>query len=145
MDSDRKHWVSVAAAIVDGDRVLAIRRRDNDKWEPPGGTLEPDESILSGLRREVLEETGLSVDNAQLSGIYKNMRRGIVALVFRAEHGGQQPRTTPEAAEFAWLTADEIRSQLDPAYACRLLDALDVGPPAVRSHDGENLLSIEAD
>ena len=35
VDSDRKHWVSVAAAIFDGDRVLSIRRRDNEKWEPP--------------------------------------------------------------------------------------------------------------
>lgn len=36
---------------------------------------------------------------------------------------------------------DEILEQLDEAYACRLLDALTGGAPAVRAHDGVNLIS----
>ena len=136
--------MSVAAAIIDGDRVLAIRRRDNGKWEPPGGTLEPNETVLEGLHREVLEETGVAIGAAELSGIYKNMTRSIVALVFRCKHNGQNPHLTSEAAELAWLTADEIRAQLDPAYACRLLDALTAGPPAIRTHDGIALLEGES-
>lgn len=140
LDSDRKHWVSVAAAIVDGDRVLAIRRRDNDKWEPPGGTLEPDETVLDGLRREVLEETGMAIGQPRLSGIYKNMTRAIVALVFRCEHDGQVPKATSEAIETAWLNAAEIRERLDPAYAYRLLDALNAEAEiAIRIHDGVDL------
>ena len=35
------HSVSVAAAVIDDHgRALAIRRRDNGHWEPPGGVLE---------------------------------------------------------------------------------------------------------
>lgn len=138
LDSDRKHWVSVAAAIVDGDRLLAIRRRDNDKWEPPGGTLEPGETIIAGLRREVLEETGLTVESPRLSGVYKNMRRGIVALVFRCDFHGEA-RPSPEAAELRWMTSGEVNEFLDPAYAVRLLDAFE-DAPAIRAHDGVNLL-----
>lgn len=142
MVTDRKHWVSVAAAIVDGDRVLAIRRRDNNKWEPPGGTLEPDEPILEGLRREVLEETGIHVSRPELSGVYKNMARQIVALVFRCDlQGAIEPRTTAEAAEIRWLTRAEVVELADPAYAARLLDAFEDGT-AIRAHDGVTLLEI---
>ena len=54
------HSVSVAAAVIDdAGRVLVIQRRDNGRWEAPGGVLEMDESIPEGVAREVLEETGL--------------------------------------------------------------------------------------
>ena len=83
-----RHSVSVAAVIVnDDDRVLAVQRRDNGRWEPPGGVLELDESIEDGLTREVREETGLNVAIDALTGVYKNMPRGIVALVFVADAG----------------------------------------------------------
>lgn len=142
-DTERKHWVSVAAAIVRNDgRVLAIRRRDNQKWEPPGGTLEPEESIHEGLIREVWEETGLSIEPGPLSGVYKNMRRGIVALVFRCEHPGTDPRVSDEVVETRWMTAEEVEAELDPAYACRLLDALKNSETKVRVHDGVDLLEM---
>lgn len=143
MDSDRKHWVSVAAAIVDGERVLAIRRRDNNKWEPPGGTLEPRETIEAGLLREVREETGLSISNPVLTGVYKNMTRTIVALVFRCDFSGEPARSTDEAAEIAWLTSKEVEGRMDEAYAVRLLDALRSDKPALRMHDGSHLIVQE--
>jgi 8-oxo-dGTP diphosphatase len=135
------HSVSVAAAVVDGSgRLLAIRRRDNGRWEPPGGVLELDETIGEGLIREVLEETGLTVEPEALTGVYKNMRRGIVALVFRCRVVDGQVGVSAEAAQVAWLSAEEIAERMDEAYATRLLDALRPGPPAVRAHDGLVLL-----
>jgi hypothetical protein len=59
-----------------------------------------------------------------LSGVYKNMTRGIIALVFRCEVVSGQPRPTAEAAETRFLATDEIEKLMDEAYACRLLDAL---------------------
>lgn len=131
--------MSVAAAVIDGDRVLAIRRRDNGKWEPPGGTLELDETIVDGLQREVAEETGLTISRPIMSGIYKNMSRGIIALVFRCVHDGGEPTPTAEAAEVRWLVRREVEALLDPAYAVRLLDAFEPGI-AVRAHDGTDLV-----
>jgi 8-oxo-dGTP diphosphatase len=55
----------------------------NGHWEPPGGILELDETIQADLVHEVREETGLQVEPIALSPVYKNMRRGIIALVFR--------------------------------------------------------------
>jgi 8-oxo-dGTP diphosphatase len=140
-ESSPRHSVSVAAAIIDeGSQLLAVRRRDNGHWEPPGGILELDETIQAGLVREVREETGLEVELEALSGVYKNMRRGIVALVFRCRIIGGEPHPTREAEQVSWLSLDDVRSLMDEAYATRLLDALRPGPAAIRAHDGLSLL-----
>jgi 8-oxo-dGTP diphosphatase len=137
-----RHSVSVAAVVVDDqDRALLIRRRDNGHWEPPGGILELGEDIADGLRREVEEETGLGVEPSALTGVYKNMSRGIVALVFRCRQTGGALTTASETAEVRWVTRDEVAELADPAYAIRVLDALDFAtPPAIRAHDGVRLV-----
>ena len=142
-ESSPRHSVSVAAAIVSQTgQVLAVRRRDNGHWEPPGGILELDETIQAGLIREVLEETGLEVQPHALSGVYKNMSRGIIALVFRCSVADGEPHPTNEVAEVAWLSPDQVRELMDEAYATRLLDALQPGPAAIRAHDGLSLLPM---
>ncbi|MFG3436151.1 NUDIX hydrolase [Nonomuraea sp. NPDC047897] len=142
MDHHSKHSVSVAGVIIDGQgRALLTQRRDNDSWEAPGGVLEREEDIRSGLLREVREETGLDVEPVVLTGVYKNMAHGIVALVFRCEAIGGRLTTTDEARAFRWVTADEVRDLASEAFAVRVLDALHHdGTPAVRSHDGFRLL-----
>ena len=56
-----RHSVSVSGVIPDDHgRVLLIRRRDNQHWEPPGGVLELGETIEDGLRREMREERSRS-------------------------------------------------------------------------------------
>ena len=139
MPDSSKHSVSVAGIVIDDqDRVLVIRRRDNNHWEPPGGILELHETFEQGVRREVLEETGVTVTVDRLTGVYKNLNRGIVALVFRC-HAESQPRAaTAEATEVRWMHRDEITEAMDPAYAVRVLDAFDPNPQT-RAHDGIDL------
>lgn len=149
VESPPLHSVSVAAAVVNDDgRVLAIQRRDNGAWEPPGGVLELEESITAGLRREVREETGLDVEPDCLTGVYKNMSRGIIALVFRCHLAGGELQTTDETKDARWLTSAEISRVMSDAFAVRVLDALagesapalERNGPYVRVHDGVNLL-----
>lgn len=123
-----------------GGRILAVQRRDNHAWEPPGGVLELHETIAEGLRREVLEETGLRVEPVALSGVYKNMTRGVVSLVFRCRPVGGDPRPSDETRAVTWLTPDEVPSVMAEAFAVRVLDALAPNGPATRVHDGLQML-----
>ncbi|MFD7830243.1 NUDIX hydrolase [Kitasatospora sp. NPDC059803] len=134
--------MSVAGVVVREDgRVLAIRRADNGAWEPPGGVLELGEGIEDGVCREVYEETGILAGVERLTGVYKNLRRGVVALVFRCRPEGGQVRLSDESVEVDWITADEVSARMAEVYAVRVLDALrgDTSP-SVRSHDGRRLL-----
>ncbi|GAA1265305.1 NUDIX hydrolase [Streptomyces javensis] len=135
--------MSVAGVIVDdAGRALLIKRRDNGKWEPPGGVLEREETIPDALQREVLEETGIKIAlPATLTGVYKNMTGLIVSMVFRCEAIDGTPTTGAETRALRWATRDDITELADEAYAIRVLDALDnTSPPAVRAHDGVRLI-----
>ncbi|MCK8676406.1 NUDIX hydrolase [Streptomyces lichenis] len=136
------HSVSVAGAVVREDgRLLAIRRADNGTWELPGGVLELAESPEDGVMREVWEETGIRVEVDELTGVYKNTVRGVVALVFRCKPSGGAERTSEESTAVAWLTPEQISDRMAEVYAVRLLDALDGNGPHVRSHDGKHLIA----
>lgn len=135
-----KHSVSVAGVVVRADgRVLAVRRRDNEHWEPPGGVPELAETFDQGVRREVQEETGVEVKVERLTGVYRNMPRGIVALVFRCSPVGGCLTTTDEANTVSWLSVEEIQQQMDPAYLVRVTDAF-ADRPLARIHDGVHLV-----
>jgi 8-oxo-dGTP diphosphatase len=140
MSDTPKHSVSVSGIVIDEQqRVLVIRRRDNGHWEPPGGVLELDETFEEGVRREVFEETGVTVQVGPLTGVYKNLTRRTVALVFRCTTNDTPAAETDEAREIRWMTRDELSAAMDPAYAVRALDAFEPAPH-VRAHDGVNIL-----
>lgn len=135
-----RHSVSVAGIVVNSQgQVLAIRRRDNGHWQPPGGVLETHETFEQGVRREVAEETGAQVEVERLTGLYKNVKAGIVAAVFRC-HPLTDPATeTTEAAEVAWIEPADAEHLMAPTFTARVLDAFE-SVPQVRAHDGTHLL-----
>ena len=76
-----------------------------------------------------------------LTGIYKDMSRGIVALVFRCKVAGGQLTANDEVTAFQWADEDQVRELLTDAYAIRVTDVLHTsGTPAIRQHDGTHLL-----
>lgn len=142
MSDPYRHSVSVAGvAVRDDGKVLVIRRRDNNQWQAPGGILEADEQIEAGLRREVREETGIDVEPEQLTGVYKHMKLGVVALVFRCRVVGGSPVETDESSAVEWHSPQEVSVQMTEAFAVRVHDALNGPWPHVRAHDGTNILN----
>jgi 8-oxo-dGTP diphosphatase len=142
MTDTHRFSVSVAGAVVREDgKLLAIKRTDNGHWEPPGGLLERGETVLEGLKREVLEETGYAVEPGPLTGVYQNMERDIIALVFRCSVTGGYRRNSDETSSIEWLSPEAVSKQMTEAYATRLLDALTHdAAPTVRSHNGKEVL-----
>jgi 8-oxo-dGTP diphosphatase len=136
----RLHSVSVAGVVVDqAGRVLVVQRRDNGRWEAPGGILELGETFEEGVIREVAEETGVLVSVERLTGVYKNMSHGIVALVYRCRPAQGVAHATDESAQVQWVPLDQIPDLMTEAYAIRVQDAFLDGS-ASRAHDGHALL-----
>jgi 8-oxo-dGTP pyrophosphatase MutT (NUDIX family) len=56
-----RHFTATAFVVRDGETLLHWHRKLG-QWMPPGGHLLPDEDPVTGVLREVREETGLDVE-----------------------------------------------------------------------------------
>ncbi len=63
--------VGAAILIIDElDRILLMKRSDSGCWGPPGGSTEPGEKVEDAAKREALEETGITIDDMELFGVF---------------------------------------------------------------------------
>lgn len=69
---DGKLAIGCSASIFheSQEKMLLLRRVDNDRWAVPGGYMEPGENLSEAVKREVWEETVLLVDIKRLIGVY---------------------------------------------------------------------------
>ncbi|MFA6619662.1 MAG: NUDIX domain-containing protein [Bacilli bacterium] len=61
-------------AIDPQGRILIEKRRDNGLYCLPGGSIDYEEKVLDGLKRETKEETGISLQKATLFMIQSGKR-----------------------------------------------------------------------
>jgi 8-oxo-dGTP diphosphatase len=86
--SDRRRYpkrpiLGVGAIILQRDRILLVERGNPPLagyWSLPGGVLEVGETLEEGVRREVLEETGLLVRPAGVVQIFERIIRDAQGL-----------------------------------------------------------------
>ncbi|RJF73649.1 NUDIX domain-containing protein [Deinococcus cavernae] len=120
--------VAAGALIQDEQgRVLLQRRGDDGRWGEPGGGVNPGEDFLSGVQRELLEETGLDCPNLTWLGLEDGVQSGermflrypnghemcIVDILFHGslpaaalEHA--QPDDSGETLELRWFPLDDL-------------------------------------
>jgi 8-oxo-dGTP diphosphatase len=68
--------VGVGAVIIEGSRVLLVRRDTEPlrgEWSVPGGMLELGEKLRDGVRREALEETGVTVEPGEVLDVFDSI------------------------------------------------------------------------
>jgi len=100
-----KKEVSVMAWIEnDGGSLLLVRQAAGQKpWTLPGGKVKRNESLERALKREVREETGLSVRASEYLQMYDRPKRGAITILFRVLVQRQIDRMHFPAAEIADL------------------------------------------
>ena len=143
----RNPALAVDAVIVKNKKIVLIKRKrepHRGRYALPGGFVEYGETVEAALQREVLEETGLKIMVERLTGVYKNLTHGIVALVYRCRPADGDAQPTAEAREVRWMTREEVQSAMNPAFAVRVLDAFDEDAHS-RAHDQDSRHSARVD
>jgi ADP-ribose pyrophosphatase YjhB (NUDIX family) len=109
----------VGAVVVLDGRVLLIRRGHEPmkgQWSIPGGALEVGETLLEGVRREVLEETGLVVEPVALIEVLDRIARDgegrvqfhYVLVDYLCRVTGGELCCATDAVEARWASRDEL-------------------------------------
>jgi ADP-ribose pyrophosphatase YjhB (NUDIX family) len=110
--------VGVGAIIIDTGRVLLVKRGHPPlagEWSIPGGALEVGEMVREAAVREVKEETGLSVEAAELLGVYDRVLRDgggrilyhYVLIDFLCRRVAGELQAAGDADEARWFTPEE--------------------------------------
>lgn len=110
----------------DDDRILLARWIEGRKtaWTMPGGGLEDGEDPEDAVRRELIEETGFTIETSALLGIHsrvipasRRVHRGqsgsplhTIRIVYRAHVTGGQLRfeTNGSTDKAGWFTLEQI-------------------------------------
>jgi ADP-ribose pyrophosphatase YjhB (NUDIX family) len=128
---------AAAVALFNYQRkILLLRRKDNDKWTMPGGTLDYGESMTACAIREVREETGFNIRVSGLIGTYTDPNiliaysdgevRQEFTLVYAAEIESGELRIDHESKEAAWIDLSAVAQlPLAESQRRRLVDVAD--------------------
>jgi 8-oxo-dGTP pyrophosphatase MutT (NUDIX family) len=117
--------VGATVLILDGEnRMLLLKRTDNQCWGPPGGAVEPGEVVESAAKRETLEETGLKIGEMTLFDVFSGREQfyrypngdevHVVAIVYLCRDFCGEFRLSSEHIESRWFMLSEIPEALSP-------------------------------
>ena len=120
-------------AIIHNERgeVLLMQRQDDNKWDPPGGHIDPNETPAQAAERETYEESGLIVKARRIVGVlggravehcYPNGDRTQPLIVCFACDviGGALQSLDGEAKNFGYFAPDAL-PKLSTAYTNEIL------------------------
>ena len=102
--------------ITDGNGNVLVQDRLNPDWPGicfPGGHVEPGESFVASVIREVREETGLTIENPVLCGVKQfqtDSDARYVVLFYKADRYSGTLRSSDEGA-VCWLPRQALAEQ----------------------------------
>ena len=114
-----------AKAVITNDegKVLLLREASSyeegtniGRFDVPGGRLEPGESYNEGLLREVLEETGLSVEPlypiyiGEWSPVIKGQLTHIFAIFTICKSSSDKVKLGSDHDKYIWVSPEELSS-----------------------------------
>ena len=111
--------IGVGAVIIDGGRVLLVRRESEPlkgEWSIPGGMLELGEKLRDGIRREVLEETGLVVEPGEVLDVFDSIftdsegrtEYHYVLIDYLCRPISGEAKAGTDVSEVRWVSEDEL-------------------------------------
>ena len=107
---------TVLVMVSDGSGNLLMEDRNDPSWPGicfPGGHVEPGESFVASVIREVQEETGLTIQDPILCGVKQFPREDgarYVVLLFRATRF-TGTLTSSSEGKMLWLTREELKGR----------------------------------
>ncbi|MDH3607110.1 MAG: NUDIX domain-containing protein [Acidimicrobiia bacterium] len=127
---------AVGAVIVEDRHLLVIKRAGQPhagRWAVPGGRVEPGESLVAALEREVREETGLEIAVGDVAWVGETIGSGdppawhYVIVDFWSTRVGGELQAGDDAAAIDWVPIDAASDWPMVDTMRELIDVLKAG------------------
>ena len=139
--------VGVFASVFDSSGRILLVRHDygSRQWSTPGGRVEPGESPVTALLREVTEEIACDIRISHLIGVYAKPYRDDLVLSFDATLISGVPQAcVPEISDLVFSARDSL-PHLSFTRRIRIEDAFERCRGIVRVFDSEDSLAPSFD
>jgi 8-oxo-dGTP diphosphatase len=135
--------IGTFALLLDDDgSVLCVRQNyPPHEWTLPGGRVEPKESPLAALHREILEETGCRIAIERYVGTYARTDADDLVLLFAArilERAAWAPNG--EIAALGFFPPASLPQPMNPRHRQRIEDGINGRAGLVRVYDAPDRL-----
>jgi ADP-ribose pyrophosphatase YjhB (NUDIX family) len=137
--------VGATAVVVDGDRLLLVKRADTGEWTPVAGIVEPGEHSADAAEREVLEEARVTAVVERLAAVgvtqeyeYPNGdRTRFTDHTYRLRYVSGTPEVgDDESTDAGWFPLDAL-PEIPERYLARIRRALAPGTGTILVRDAE--------
>jgi len=125
--TQQKFTVSAAAVITDGEgKVLLLNHllRPYSGWGLPGGFLTAKEQPEEAIKRELLEETGIAIENVEMFQVRTIARH--IEILFRATASTKGSVQSREILELGWFGMNELPEGLPRSQEAIVKNILNV-------------------
>jgi 8-oxo-dGTP pyrophosphatase MutT (NUDIX family) len=100
---------------INTNRYLYLLRSDTKSWSIPGGSVEKNETLFDGLKRECLEELEIDITDYKLVPIQKFVNNNFVYHTFYCAVDQEFiPQLNHEHMGFAWVNDEYYPKPLHP-------------------------------
>lgn len=115
-------WVSAHVIIFNSKNEIILTKRASppkqNYWFPPGGAIDLGETVVEGIKREVMEECNLTITDIEylqyIDAITKDENNKIlfhyVVHIYKAILQGGNLKAQDDALDVKWFSLNELNS-----------------------------------
>ena len=120
LEYPERPFVGVGVVVLRGDEVLLVQRVKapyKGQWSIPGGKQRLGETVMQAVHRELLEETGVKIEQPTLLDVVDvivpddngNIQYHYTLVDYKAEWLSGEYRSGDDADAVKWVSFDELK------------------------------------
>lgn len=126
--------ISAAGFVFKDGKILMVRHHKRG-WSFPGGVAEQGEAVLDCLKREILEESGITAEPEHLVGVYQRLRAKagygplegselppVIVLTFICDYSRGEEIVSEECTDVAWFTLEQAAEAITDTNTKRMFE-----------------------
>ena len=113
--------IGVGAVVIHKNKILLVKRKNPPSiglWTIPGGKVKPGEKMKAAVKRETLEETGITINCGEIIHVFEvieyekpdNLKFHYIIIDYLAEYLSGSVMPGDDADDAGWFSAQELTS-----------------------------------